>query len=400
MNILTDFNSALKEIYQPGQFIEQFSKQKELIKRIKGGGGVQSGANFKLIRTAGGLGYIVPIKTGRLWGASWIGDGGAYPVSQNAQVDRLQVTTKTLSVRHSISNKALAEGSKDFQAMVSILDDITTSMPETAEKVLNGALYRTANGYITTVNGAVTASTSVVVTSLLGLEVGMPLDIFTATTAGIQQVAGAKISSIAVSTKTLTMDTVCTITTGAYVYLAGSRGISITGFADHFATSGTVAGIDKAAKSWYQGNLGTATVGTINDMAIQNLVTAALKQKEDAPGRFFLTTYEVRQQIWNKVLRPLQQNMDTDIAGGIKTFKYNGLDVVPDLDCTAGYMFLIDPATFGFLQSQDMQFNTLAGANLMPIPGYSGNDISFEGYIEFMCNRPNANPYSYGITES
>ena len=398
MNILTDFNSALKEIYQPGQFIEQFSKQKEFIKRVKGGGGVMSGDNFKLIQMAGGLGYIVPIKTGRLFGAGWIADGGAYPGSQNAQIDRLQVTTKTLSVRHSISNKALTEGAKDFQAMVSILDDITTSMPETAEKVLNVQLYRPANGYITTVNGAVTASTSVVVTSTKGLEVGMPLDIWTATTAGTQQVMGAKISSI--SSLTLTMDTVCTITTGAYVYLAGSRGLAITGLADHFATSGTVAGIDKAAKTWYQGNLYTATVGTINDMAIQSMITNALKQKEDAPGRFFLTTYEVRQQIWNKVLRPLQQNMDTDIAGGVKTFKYNGLDVVPDLDCPSGYMYLIDPATFGFLQSQDMQFNTLAGSNLMPIPGYSGNDISFEGYIEMICNRPNANPYAYGITES
>ena len=393
-NTLSAIDAALKEAYPIGTFEKQYSLQKEFYKRI----GKLSTSDFQEIEL-GGRRAVIPIQNGRVFGRGWRAEGGALPDAQTLNTANLYVSSKSIYVRSSITGQAIKQAEQDFEAFMPSLRLLQESMDESVKKKFNQGLYRTSTGSITTLTSSPSASTSVTVTSVKGLEPGMFIDVYTTETAGTQEVDTVKISSI--SSLTLTMASAITATTGSYVFEAGDQNNAMNGLLDNLASSGTIHGVAKGSTGWWEGNPVDASVGVIVDADLKALRTAALKARNEEPGRFWLTTFEVADQVWDKILRgDVRHSNVTTIAGGVETFTHHGYPFVTENDCPAGYCFLIDPEKIKLLRVMDFEYILNAGSQLHPVSGYDAVEMSLRSYCNLLCTYPKAVPFSYGITES
>jgi hypothetical protein len=393
-NTLAAIDAAVKESYPIGTFEKQYSEQKEFYKRIE----KLSTSDFQEI-DMGGRRSVIPIMNGRLFGRGWRAEGGALPDATQAQVANMYVSSKSIYVRTSITGQAIKQAEQDWEAFMPSLRMLQEGMDESVKKKFNFALYRKSTGAITQVNGAVSDSTSVTVDSTRGLEPGMYIDTYTTETAGTQEVDSVKISSI--SGLVLTLAEAVSITDDAYVFEAGDQNNAINGLIDNLAVTGEIHGVNRATATWSTGNVVSSTVGTIADADLKALKTAALKQKNEEPGRFWMTTFEVADQVWDKILRgDIRHSNTVKIAGGVETFTHHGYPFVTENDCQAGYLYLIDPTVVKLLRVMDFEYILNAGSQLHPVSGYDAVEMALRSYCNLLVTRPNAIPYSYGITEA
>lgn len=396
-NTLSSIDASLKEAYPIGTFEKQFSEQKELYKRIE----KMSTSDFQVINM-GGRRSVIPVLKGRVMGRGWRAENTALPESRSLQPDNLYVSNKNIYVRGYITNQVIKMAEKNWEAFMPELELLTEGMHESVQKKFNFSMYRSASGAITTVNGAVNASTSIVLTSLKGIELDMALDVWTTETGGTQEADSVIVTDITESTKTITVDTAVTLTSGSYVFEAGDQNNAMDGLLGNLATTGTVHGVLKtgAGKSWWAGNVISSSVGTITDAALRNIKTAAEKADPTNMNRFWLTTFEVRDQIWDKLLRADRRYNDATIAGGVKTFTYHDYPVVAENDCPAGYIFLIDAGKVKLLRVDDFEYIMNAGSIQHPVSGYDSVEIALRSYCNMLVTYAKAVPYSYGVTES
>lgn len=397
-NTMAAIDASLKEAYPIGTFEKQFSEQKELYKRIE----KLNASDFSVINM-GGRRSVIPIMKGRIAGGGWRAENTALPAARSLQPANIYVSNKNIYHRAYITGQVLEMASQNWEAFVPELELLTTSMDESVKKKFNFAMYRTNTGAITTITTGVINSTTVVVGSLKGLYVDMPIDVMTTEAGGTQEVSSAVITDIADSTNTLTLDVAITCTTGSFVFEAGDQNNSLTGLlANLSATSTSWHGIDKTAtgNGWSKGTIVNSTSKAISDADLKALKTAALKANPNEPGRFWLTTYEVADQIWDKLLRPDRRINDTKIAGGVDTFTYHNYPVVCENDCPSGTLFLVDPTKVKLLRVKDFNYIMNAGSIQHPVSGYDAVEISLRSYCDLLVTYPKAVPYSSGFLEA
>lgn len=396
-NTMSAIDASLKEAYPIDYFEKQFSEQKELYKKIE----KLSASNFAVI-DMGGRRSVIPIMKGRIAGGGWRAENTALPQARSLQPANLYVSNKNIYHRAYITGQVLEMAKQNWEAFVPELELLTTSMDESIKKKFNFGLYRDSTGSITQITTGVTNSTTVVVDSLKGLYVDMPIDVFTTQTGGTQEVTAATITDIAEDTNTLTLDAQITCSTSSYVFEAGDQNNALDGLFGNLATTGTVHGVDKAGtgNGWWKGNLINSTSKAIADADLKLLKTAALKANDTEPGRFWLTTYEVADQVWDKLLRPDRRNNDAVIAGGVETFKYHGYPFVCENDCPKGKIVLVDPTKVKLLRVSDFNFIMNAGSIQHPVSGYDAVELTLRSYCNLLVTYPKAVPYSTGFLEA
>ena len=397
MNTMSAIDASLKEAYPIGTFEKQFSEQKELYARIE----KLSASDFATINM-GGRRSVIPVMKGRIAGGGWRAENTALPSARSLQPANLYVSNKNIYHRAYITGQVLEMAKQNWESFVPELELLTTSMDESVKKKFNFAMYRTNTGAITQIKLGVTGASAVTVNSLKGLYVDMPIDVYTTETAGTHEVSSVVITDINESTGTLTLETPITCTTGSYVFEAGDQNNSLTGLNANLATTGTVHGVNKAGagNGWAMGSLINSSAKAISDADLKALKTSALKANPNEPGRFWLTTYEVADQIWDKLLRPDRRISDTKIAGGVDTFTYHNYPVVCENDCPAGHIYLIDAGKIKLLRVSDFNYIMNAGSIQHPVSGYDAVEISLKSYCDLLVTYPKAVPYSTGFLEA
>lgn len=385
-NTLSSIDDLLKELYPESMVQEQFENQTEFYKQIEKNSKYQY-AGKKL---------IVPLKFSLGNGNGSRAEDGDLPTAGSPTYDQLAVTVAYHYNRQYVTNQAIAMANGGDTSFIDEITEIPADQIASLTKDINWKMFNTTSGARTTTNGAVAGATAIVVDSIKGLRVNMLVDFYKTSAYEAQ---GVRITNIADSTKTLTLDTAVTVSDEAIVYQAGEKDLSMAGLLSGLATTGTYFGVDKAAVSIMQGNVVNSSVGTITPQVLTQLRTAA--KNKDANPKFWLTTPEVADQIWLHLLRPDQRIMGTKIAGGLDTFTYHNYPVVTDIDCPAGYIFLIDPTKIKVAQTKEgFHWTELAGSRLLPVSGKDSREITLKLYANMAVLRPNALPYAYGVSES
>lgn len=278
-------------------------------------------------------------------------------------------------------------------------------------------------GQRATVNGAVTASTSVVVTNTQYLAVGMYVEFWngatnqTANDAGLPTgVTGTQITAINNATNTLTVATAQTITSGAGVSRAQNNTAQTTtkemfGL-DFFADNNTdYSGVSYfgASRSTYtvlQGNRFSAG-GSLTESLMQQAVDAA-RQIGGGKTNFITTDYGTRRTFFNTLVNNRRYQVDTDalsaprFAGGLEVsddlrtqlgegIGFSGAPIAPSRLAPPKVMYGLTLASLKVFQQSEIEWVMNGESILHPLlsTGYDAYRFALFYDAQFYCEAPN-----------
>lgn len=237
--------------------------------------------------------------------------------------------------------------SKDaLDTFVSGLDDEFSDALASMKKDMNRQCFGYGKGVLTQVNGAVSASTSVVCDSVQYFYPGMKLDFWTALSGGTKQASAVEISSINVSTKTLTMASAVTVDDDSYIFRDGiydsapSDGkemMGLDGIADDGTLVSTFQGLSRSTYSTLKGTLLNASSASISGDLMQQLIDLVETTSGKKVDR--IVSHRTQRRLYLNLLTPQKRFMDDKLDAGFSVLEYNGLPWAVSHDCPESKIF-------------------------------------------------------------
>lgn len=414
---LANVSAILKEVY-PGAIKDQLNQECALYSILKGkgqvveqtqgqdikasfhtrrGAGIGSRRDNEVLPTPGAQAYVAP------------------KINYSRTYKRGQITGPTIRDTYTddaaFENALYAEIKYDI---MDVVDDITRQ-------------WHTGDGILTTVNGAVSSSTSVVVADLNYLIVGQYVEFWngaTNQTANDSGQTGTLITAINRSTSTLTVTTAQTITSGANVALGGNNTWQTTGGGtkemqglDSIIDDGTdysgatYFGVDRSNSGTpiLQGNRYNFS-GTLSEDGMQQAFDLA-RTVGGGVVDAIVTDYKTR-RLYANTLMSLRQyvvspgsNSSPSFAGGFKQSKdmdgntgeglsFDDVALIPSRKSRAKKMFFLDLDSWTIYIQTDMEWLMNGDSILHPLMGSQGLDAyqySLAYEAQLFCDAPNRN---------
>ncbi len=386
--LISNISAFLKELYPEDALETQFNDEKEFYHQIE---------KTSDVLMYGGRQAIIPVRKWRGNGLGARNEDGDLPDAGAPGYDKWTVTLSYHYDREYVSNQTLEMAKGGDMSFLDAMSDLSADMMEALLKDYNWKMFNTSAALRCTTTGTV-AGTTFVASTLKGLHENMSIDIYNAAGTTLNG-ATVKITDIAESTNTITIDTSVTSDASSNVYQAGEKNISLHGLLDGTATSGTYQGIARSTNSWAIGKAISTSSSAITHKLMVQMYTAALNK--GAKPKFWLCDRELADMIYLNLLAPDQRHTDTDIAGGFKTFTYRDLPVVTDIDSPAGDIWCVDPKKIKIIQTvSGFHWAENDGSRLFRIPGKDSWEILLRNYSDMLVTQPNAVPYCTSITES
>lgn len=366
-----------------------------------------------------GQGLVRPFRTNRNQGIGARNDTDALPTPGAQQLVRAKVNMASNYLRSQITGRVIRTSYSDDAAFENALAEeiefgLTDFATEIGRQLYNGA------GQLTTVNGAVTASTTVVVVSTQYLAVGMYLEFWnnvTNQTVNDSGQTGTAIVSINNATNTIVVTTAQTITTGAAVTRAGNNTSSVLtkemmgldvmlDDGTDYATLTTYFGVSRPAFPVLYGNRVNAAA-SLTENLMQQAFDAARQIGGGIIDAIFMD-YGTRRTYSNLLTSlkryPLEGVNAPEFASGISVSKdlrtqlgeglsFSGAAVIPSRQAPPKKMFLLDTSSFHIYQQSEIEWIMNGDSILHPmvINGFDAYQFSLFYDAQFFCEAPNRN---------
>lgn len=381
------FNDILKEYYGSAQIEKQYNDRNIFYKDIQ---------KTSAFIEQGGKWAVRPLEAGResQTGVRKMGNNVLSRASKSNYKSAMIPLVKHYG-RIEIEGELMKLANGGSESFVDIFTEKMDGQMRTNIKDYNILLLRTYTGEIGKVNGAVNASTSIVVDDLTGLRVNMVVDIYSSTT---KQADSITITDITESTKTLTVDAAVTVSDNAIIVQEDNFGEAMSGLTDVFSTTNTYFGLNRAAagNGFWQGKVLTTSQGVITDSVLTQMKTSA--EIAGVMPKYWLCSPEVADSVYTKLLLPDKRNNEATIDGGYKTFTYHGIPFLRESDDVKGRLALVTPSLFEIHTGTGFEWANDDGAILSRISGYDAFEAYTRNYSNLFCKRPNAIPVITGIT--
>ena len=417
-------SSILKEVY-PGMVEDELNNECALwaiVDKTK----VSVGGQGKRI--------VRPMRAQRNSGVGSRPDNGTLPQAGAQSYINSNINIATTYLRGQISNRVMRTSATDTAAFADVLEEeIKFGLSDYVTDLSRQLYYGT--GKITVTNGTVTSSTSVVVTDVTNLAVGMIIEFWNGgtnqTTVDAGLTAGSAIAAINATTLTLTMTTAQTsITSGATVARQGNN-TSATATYEMNGLDFTVDdGTDFAGASYF-GNAkasfpilfgnrvdisaasGTGSVpGDSTVHLSENKMQYGVDQARKIGGGYidvFITGYDTRRTYSNILLGnkryPVEgitapqfsggfqrsQDLRTNLAEGLS---FDGAPVVASRQAPLAKMWGLDTSSWKIFQQSDIEWVLNGDSVLHPLMAASNQDAYQYAMLydaQFYSEAPNRN---------
>jgi hypothetical protein len=161
-----------------------------------------------------------------------------------------------------------------------------------------------------------------------------------------------------------------------------------------------VGGIDRTSESWWQANV-TAWGAKFGEQIFQDMIDT-VDVEGDGEISIFLTTHALFNAYGN-FLTPDRRFQSTGtkfemLDGAFASLEYNGIPVVKDRDCQAGYIWGLDEETLALLMMADWDWMDKDGAILSRVANADAYNATLFSYREMAINDPKNNVVYTGIT--
>lgn len=401
-------SSILKEVY-PGAIEDELNNEVALWAVLQKEKVTVEGQGKRIIR---------PFRVNRNQGFGARNDTDALPPAGAQTLTNAQINMATNYMRGQITGRVIRTSySTDAAFENALSEEISFGLTDFATEV-GRQLYAGA-GRLTTVNGAVTASTTVVVVSTQYLAVGMYLEFWLV---GANQTTndsgnvGTAIVSINNATNTIVVTTAQTITTGATVARAGNNTSSTvtkemqgldTMLDDNTDYAGLAFfGVNRATFPVLYGNRTDAT-GTTTEALMQTVFDNARQIGGGIIDAIFMD-YQSR-RVYSALLTslkryPLEGVQAPQFAGGLDVSKdlrtqlgeglsFSGAAVIPSRQAPPKKMWFLDTSTFHIYQQSEIEWVMNGDSILHPLlsTGLDAYQFALFYDAQFYCEAPNRN---------
>ncbi|MGH3881525.1 MAG: phage major capsid protein, partial [Actinophytocola sp.] len=306
---LATADAILKDLYR-GPIIEQLNYKTFLLDMIE-----RDSDHIDFT----GRRAVVPVEaTGNESPAS-MGDGGTLADPQiDTEIDAI-ILIRYHDGGLELSDQLIKQASgNNAGAFVSKLDRSSKKLADSMRKNINRQAFGTGDGVITTLTSSPAAVTTFTVASTQYLRVNQKIDVRnTATGAAGATAVGRTITAINRTTKTITVDSAITATTGDGVYKEGSRLLESDGLRNITATNRTLHSIDSTVNTVWNGNEFDAENAVAGEGLFEDLVEE-VGESGQGEVEAFLTTRGVRKRLARTYQSQRRWNdaKTTEINGG------------------------------------------------------------------------------------
>lgn len=283
---------------------------------------------------------------------------------------------------------------------------LLTSRMGSALKRMNSDLNRQgfgdATGTLTQVNGAVTASQTIIVDDVQYLRKNQYLDVY-ATLGGAREATKIKITGITISTNTITVDRIVTLSDNGVLVKhgvqdsipSGSDGKELTGLGRMIdtTTSGvTYQGIDRSVYTDYQSNVIDAGNVPCSQAILERLLRRIQIVGGDDPTKI-MSRHGVYSSFVNTTITQ-SQHMDDKIKAGHVSFTWNGYTWDIDKDCQKGTLYMLNMKTpyigkYSIMDPDLADLDTM-GQKFGHINGYDKHYAYYLAELNYGSDKPNA----------
>lgn len=413
-------SSILKEVY-PGAIEDELNNECALW------------AIFEKTKVSlGGQGkhLIRPMRVQRNSGIGSRPDNGTLPGAGNQVFTNATINITSTYLRGQLSNRVMRTSATDTAAFEDALsEELRFGMSDYVSDLSRQLFY--GAGRITTVNGAVTTSTSVVVNDVTNLEQGMVIEFWNGstnqTTVDSGLTIGTTITAINTTTLTLTVATAqASITSGATVARAGNNTAALVTNEMNGLDTTVDDGTDYAATLYfginrittYQKLLGnrldisssTAVPGDSTVHLSENKMQYGVDQARKIGGGYvdlFVTDFNTRRAYSNLLQGnkryPVEGIIAPQFAGGFERSKdlrtnlaeglsFDGAPVIASRQCPTGKMWGLDTSSFKIFQQSDLEWVLNGDSVLHPLMTAANIDAyQYALYYDaqMYCEAPN-----------
>lgn len=411
-------SAILKEVY-PGAVEDELNNESALwaiFEKTK----VSLGGQGKRI--------VRPMRVARNSGIGSRPDNGTLPTAGNQTLVNAQINIATTYIRGQISNRVMRSSASDQAAFEDALSEeirfgLSDYVSDLSRQLFMGL------GRLTTVNGTVTASTSVTVNDVTNLAVGMVVEFWnggTNQTTNDSGITGTVITAINTSTLVITVTTSqASITSGATVARQGNNTSATATYEmnglDTTVDDGTdysglsYFGLSRTTYSVLNGNRldvsnSSAVPGDSTTVLNENKMQYGVDQARRIGGGYvdlFVTDYNTRRKYSNLLQSNKRYPVDginpPQFAGGFQRsqdlranmaegLSFDGAPVIASRQCPATKMWGLDTSSFKIFQQSDIEWVLNGDSVLHPLMTATGQDAYQFAMLydaNMYCEAPN-----------
>ena len=312
---------------------------------------------------------------------------GSLPMAAGNNYAQYKVELKNLYGSIEISDKAIRASQSNVGAFVNLLNAEMEGLLKASKYNLGRMLYGDGNGVLAMVaTASATATTSITLSSVKKVAIGMVIDIFNKD--GEKIIAQARIIDVDRVAKIIKIDKqVSAVSTTDYITIQNSKGFELTGLGAIFGTN-DIYGLTRANNTWlnpYKKDLNNAAL----DMGTIQEAIDYIDETTGSAVNFITCAYDVK-KAYIKNLSANRLNVDyMTLDGGFKALSYSGIPLVSDKFIEDGEMYLLNTDDFKMHQLCDWRW--LEGDNGNVIKQKLGNPTytaTLVKYADIVCDRP------------
>lgn len=312
---------------------------------------------------------------------------GSLPMAAGNNYAQYKVELKNLYGSIEISDKAIRASQSNVGAFVNLLNAEMEGLLKASKYNLGRMLYGDGNGVLALVaTASATATTSITLSSVKKVAIGMVIDIFNKD--GEKILAQARIIDVDRVAKIIKIDKqVSAVSTTDYITIQNSKGFELTGLGAIFGTN-DIYGLARANNTWlnpYKKDLNNAAL----DMGTIQEAIDYIDETTGSAVNFITCAYDVK-KAYIKNLSANRFNVDyMTLDGGFKALSYSGIPLVSDKFIEDGEMYLLNTDDFKMHQLCDWRW--LEGDNGNVIKQKLGNPTytaTLVKYADIVCDRP------------
>lgn len=364
----------------------------------------------------GGLGFEFPVKTqGNQANLGSTNENEANPTGGNQQGDKGLIEPKIIkqAVRFSglAIEKAKSQGEEAYAETVATQLDYGLMDHHKEE---NQQLFRDGSGVIAKVNGAVSASTDVVVDNgvLTHFRIGMKVSIYNGAT---REATARTVEAVDLSTNTVTLDAAVTLTDNDNIYRyidgvgdtftnAPTDGKELSGIklvTDDGTITSTYENIDRTVVTQFQG-LGIDFGGaSLSDDSMQRAVARCKIQSgfKHAKGKSMIVASTSQKRKYISNLTPVLRTTVDGVKDTTGTAEYTwmGIDWIVDTDCGDDELYILNKGDVKQYVLYETKYDDTDGKILKYVEGMDAYYAYSKSYKNIGSEQPNTNIRLYGL---
>jgi len=306
-----------------------------------------------------------------------------------------------------IANETVKAAANDRGAFIRTLESEMNNMLFSLKRSIATSLYRNGSGSIGRLSATSGVTTAITLSERLdhvNFEEGMVLQLSTADGTGSLKTGTTKITDVNRGTGVLTVDTsLATFTpVGAvndYIFMQGDHAAKISGLAAWIPTSAPTAttffSVDRTADTERLGGVRiTGSGAPIDEVLIDAM--GEMGSYGAAPDVFFMNYKQ-----WQALAKTLEGkvqivNLNVDGLVGFRGMRLQGptgaVDIVPDVNCPAGYGYLLQMNTWKLYSLGPVPhlFDT-DGLSSLRQASADGVEVRGQYYAQLGCSAPGWN---------